>query len=92
MRIPAAVLADVDHRAAVIGELTPRNAICPCYAGRPRAPWPRRGPGRGRVYIECSQTFDPARQESVLARKAGRGFRPPPDIDLRGSGWSIGHW
>jgi len=81
MRIPAAVLAKVDYRAAVIGELNARNRYLP----PPLADRALLGHVEdliGRVQARMRRDFHPAQQDSVLARKAGRGSRPLPYVAL----------
>lgn len=81
MRIPAAVLTEVDYRAAVIDELSARNRYLP----PPLADRALLGHVEdlvGRLQARMRRDFHPAQQDSVLARKAGRGSRPLPYVAL----------
>ena len=67
MRIPAAVLAEVDYRAAVIGELNARNRYLP----PPLADRALLGHVEdliGRVQARMRRDFHPAQQDSVTTR------------------------
>ena len=81
MRIPAVVLDEVDYRAAVIGELTSRNRYLPPPLAD-RALLGHVDDLVGRLKAHMRRDFEPAQQDSVLARKAGRGSRPLPYIAL----------
>lgn len=81
MKIPAAVLAEVDYSGAVMGELTTRNRYLP----PPLADRALLGHVEGlvdRVRARMRRDFHPANHDSVLARKAGRGSRPLPYVAL----------
>ena len=93
MRIPAAVLAEVDYRAAVIGELNARNRYLP----PPLADRALLGHVEdliGRVQARMRRDFHPAQQDSVLARKAAVRLARGPDhlsgIGERGRGPTAG--
>ncbi len=81
MRIPAAILAEVDYRGAVIGELTARNRYLPPPLAD-RALLGHVEDLAGRLQARMRREFHPAQQDSVLARKAGRGSRPLPYVAL----------
>lgn len=81
MRIPSAVLAEVDFEEAVIDELSARNRYLP----PPLADWALRGNAEEiaeRLQTRMRRGFQPFPHDSVLARKAGRGSRPLPYIPL----------
>jgi hypothetical protein len=81
MRIPAAVLAEVDYREAVVGELTARNRYLPPPLAD-RALLGHADDLAARLRAHMRREFHPAPQDSVLARKAGRGSRPLPYLAL----------
>lgn len=81
MRIPKALLAEIDHRSVVNAELSSRNRFLPPdlaeLAMADQAPAIAE-----RLETLMRREFEPSAQDSVLARKAGRGSRPLPFITL----------
>lgn len=81
MKVPPELLAGIDFEEVVRRELFSNNRYLPPnlvdYALRTRV-----GEVAERLRTRMKRDFEPAHQDSVLARKAGRGSRPLPFIAL----------